>query len=126
MVTVAGLKKLEAKAKRERWEAELLKQIRAAKIETPEREYKFDTRNGRQWRFDFAWPYKRIAAEVNGGVNMPGGGRHNREIGKDGEKRNEAQLQGWDVYEFTPDQIKSGYALNVIEEAIAEYESITL
>jgi hypothetical protein len=27
-------------------------------------------------------------------------------------------LQGWDVFEFTPEQIKSGEALTVIEKAI--------
>ena len=119
MVTASELRKLEAKTKRERWELELLKQIRAAKVKFPEREYKFDTRNNRKWRFDFAWPYERIAVEVHGGVWIPGGGRHNRQIGKDAEKRNAAQLQGWDVYEFTPDQIKSGYELFTIQEAIA-------
>ena len=36
----------------------------------------------------------------------------------DCEKRNTAQLQGWDVYEFVPEAITSMEALNIIKEAL--------
>jgi hypothetical protein len=120
MVSLAELEKLKREAKNKRWEDELIFQISTTGMDAPEREYRFDTRNGRKWRFDMAWVYKRIAVEVHGGVWIKGGGRHNREIGKDAEKRNAAQLQGWDVYEFTPDQIKSGAALCTIQEAMVD------
>lgn len=54
----------------------------------------------RKWRFDFAWPLHKIAAEVEGGVFQRG--RHNRPGGfiGDCEKYNEAQLLGWTVLRF--------------------------
>jgi len=100
------------------WEETFALQLRAARIAAPAREYVFDQRENRKWRFDFAWPYQRIAVEIHGGTHIKGGGRHNRQIGADAEKANSAQLQGWDVYTFTSDHVKSGYALGVIEEAI--------
>jgi hypothetical protein len=50
---------------------------------------------------------------VNGGIWIPGGGRHNRGAGylKDIEKKNEANILGWHVYEVTPQDI---YNLKVI------------
>jgi hypothetical protein len=64
----------------------------------------------RRWRFDWAWPDKRIAVECEGGIW--GYGRHNRAPGfiKDMEKYNEAAKLGWRVFRFTPQQIKKGEA----------------
>src|SRR5690606_39740371 len=46
--------------------------IRAHKLPEPVREYRFHPE--RRWRFDFAWPDLRVAAEVEGGIHI--GGRH--------------------------------------------------
>jgi very-short-patch-repair endonuclease len=79
------------------------------KIEEPTTEYKFHPT--RKWRFDFAWPDKLIALEVEGGVWS--NGRHTRGSGfvKDMEKYNEAGKLGWRVFRFTPSEMKNNTAL---------------
>jgi len=92
----------------------LLFQIRAAcKDRPPKTEYRFHPT--RRWRFDLAWPEIMLAVEVEGGSWT--GGRHVTGSGfeADCEKYNEAVLSGWSVLRFTGDQIKSGYALVMIE-----------
>ena len=90
--------------------------IRAAGLPEPEREYKFHPT--RKWPFDFAYPYLRVAIEVEGGKWIQG--RHQRPDGfeKDCEKYNAAALLGWYVYRFTADMIASGEALRTIEKAL--------
>lgn len=90
--------------------------IRAAKLEKPEREFRFDL--VRKWRFDFAWPARMIAVEVEGGIWT--GGRHTRGKGflDDSEKYNQAALNGWMVLRFPVEIIQSGKALIVIEQAL--------
>ena len=99
-----------------KWELLLLEHIKDAGLPLPEREYRFHEK--RKWRFDFAYPYQRIGIECHGSIWQQG--RHNRGygIGSDCEKRNSAQLQGWDVYEFVPEQINSMDAVRIIKEAL--------
>ena len=68
----------------------------------PEAEVRFHPK--RKWRFDYAWRDLKIAIEVEGVT--PGGGRHQRMIGYEGDctKYNAAQLLGWIVLRFTPRQ----------------------
>ena len=91
-------------------------QIASVKLQQPVREHRFDV-GGRKWRFDFAWPDRLVAAEVEGGIFV--GGRHTRGSGfeKDSEKYNTAAAQGWLVLRFTPRQVKSGEALRWLEKA---------
>lgn len=91
-------------------------QIRAAGLPTPAREYRFDA--VRRWRFDFAWPAIKLAAEVEGGRWSQG--RHQRPVqfGNDCEKYNSALLLHWRVLRFTDNMIASGMALDQIEEAM--------
>lgn len=81
-----------------------------------EQEWKFHPT--RRWRFDFALPDKMLAIEVEGGVYSFG--RHNRPQGyiQDMQKYNEASQLGWKVLRFTPQQVKSGYAINEVIKAI--------
>lgn len=90
-------------------------QLRAAKIKY-EREYRFHPT--RRWRFDFAWPAKSVAAELDGGLYSYG--RHQRPKGyhSDCDKANTAQLLGWTVLRFTSEHIQSGEALKTIEAAL--------
>lgn len=83
----------------------------------PVTEYRFDPK--RRWRFDYAWPDQRVAVEVNGGVWSKG--RHVRGTGyiRDMEKLNEAQVAGWIVLQFTPQQMKTWEAKETIERALA-------
>ena len=90
--------------------------IRAAKLPDPVREHKFHPQ--RRWRFDFAWPDKWLAVEVEGGVWN--GGRHTRGKGftDDCEKYNNAAVLGWMVLRFPVEMVNSGEALKMIEEAL--------
>jgi hypothetical protein len=72
-------------------------------VYAPEAEFKFAA--DRKWRFDYAWPARRIALEVEGGVYTQG--RHTRGSGfvKDMEKYNRATVLGWRVLRVTPQQL---------------------
>jgi very-short-patch-repair endonuclease len=94
----------------------LERHIKLTGLPSPAREYRFHPK--RRWRFDFAWPLYKVAAEVDGGIYSRG--RHVRGSGfeRDAEKRNAAVLDGWRVLHFTPRQVKSGNAARTIEALI--------
>lgn len=81
------------------------------------REYRFAP--PRRWRFDLAWPERRIAVEVEGGTWS--GGRHVRGGGyrRDVDKYNEAARLGWAVFRVTADMVRDGRALSLIESVIS-------
>jgi len=97
------------------------KLCRAHGVPAPEREYRFDERGYspprydkkgrlklRKWRFDCAWPDKKVAVECHGGIRgHHQRGRHVRVqgINADAEKSTAAQLQGWTVLTLTAEQI---------------------
>lgn len=87
-----------------------------AGLPDPEPEYRFHP--VRRWRFDYAWPQRRIALEVHGAVFRQG--RHTRGKGFTGdrEKMNEAACLGWLVVEVTTDQLMSGKARDWIARAL--------
>ena len=87
--------------------------IQLAGLPRPAREFRFHPR--RRWRFDFAWPLYKVAAEVDGGIYCRG--RHVRGAGfeRDAEKGNAAVLAGWRVLHFSPRQVRSGAAVQTIE-----------
>ena len=98
-------------------EEEFLLHIRASKVDQPTREYRFDEK--RKWRFDFAWPDRRLAVEIDGVLwNSMGRHQHPKGIDGDNEKLNQAVLQGWKVLRFSGRQVKSGYAISTLEEAM--------
>ena len=86
----------------------------------PVPEYRFDP--NRRWRFDFAWPERKIkiAVEVEGGIWT--GGRHIRGRGfeQDLMKYNEAVRQGWQVYRFTTEQVENGYCFEFLKEVLSK------
>ena len=90
--------------------------MKAAGLPDPEREFRFHAI--RRWRFDFAWPDHKVAAEVEGGTWT--GGRHTRGKGfeQDCAKYNAAAMLGWTVLRFTSGMVNSGEALNAIEAAL--------
>src|SRR5262245_18906352 len=61
-------------------------------------EYKFHP--GRRYKLDFAIPGIRVGIEVEGGIWLDGGGRHNRAEGfiKDCRKYNFLASMGWTVF----------------------------
>lgn len=87
-------------------EEEAVLLFRTLKVPPPQREYLFIP--GRRFRFDFAWPDKMLALEVEGGVHI--GGRHLRPAGytSDCFKYTEAALRGWTVMRATPSQVRDG------------------
>jgi very-short-patch-repair endonuclease len=83
----------------------------------PEKEYRFHP--SRKWRFDFAFPDRMAAVEVEGGVWT--GGRHTRGSGyiADCEKYNNAAALGWFVFRFDGDAVKSGEAIKFMLDVLA-------
>ena len=84
----------------------------------PTREFRFHPM--RRYRFDMAWPDKRLAVEVDGGIWKGKYGRHTSPKGfvSDCDKTNLAQLLGWTVLRIPGPDVKSGHALNLIEHAL--------
>ena len=73
-------------------------------LNVPVAEYKFHS--VRKWRFDYCWPDKKLAVEIEGGIFQQG--RHTRGAGfaNDMEKYNAAVLLGWRILRYTPNKIK--------------------
>lgn len=79
----------------------------------------------RKWRFDLVIVTREginlhTAIEIDGAVWAAG--RHTRGAGfiSDCEKLNEAQLLGWKVYRFTPQQVRNGTAMAFLERVFPE------
>jgi very-short-patch-repair endonuclease len=91
-----------------RLESKFLLLWRVAQGPPLEREVKFHA--SRRWRADFAHMESRTLIEIEGGIFLPGGGRHNRGGGyaKDAEKYLEAVLAGWTVIRLTDKQLEIG------------------
>ncbi len=92
--------------------------LRAHKmIDGLEREFRFDPK--RRWRFDFAWPARLLALEVEGGIWTSG--RHTSAVGwlADAEKYNRATILGWRVLRVATNQVHSGDAVQWVREAMA-------
>ena len=101
-------------------EETLAYQIRVAGLPIPLREYK--AIQGRQFRFDFAWPQEeyRLLVEIQGSIWKGVNGAHSSGTGlmRDHEKNNLAVLHGYRVLYANGNTITSGEALAMIERAI--------
>lgn len=70
----------------------------------PNTEYRFHP--DRRFEFDFAWPARKIALEVEGGIFMGKGGHSSiTGIKRDIEKYNLAAVLGWRVYRVIPQNL---------------------
>jgi very-short-patch-repair endonuclease len=58
----------------------------------------------------------RTLIEIEGGIFLPGGGRHNRGSGyaKDAEKYLEAVLAGWTVLRLTKPQLEIDFVERIV------------
>ena len=116
-------------------EQELLIQVKCLKLPAPVQEYRFAAEavglgkglrerllnaGMKNWRFDFAWPDSMLAVECEGGAWVPGGGRHTRGKGFEGDlmKYHHAMRLGWDVYRCSGPLIRSGQAVNLIQDLL--------
>lgn len=90
----------------------LMLQLSSNGIPNPKREFKFH--DIRKWRFDLAWPDKKVAIEIDGGAFAFGGGKHMQP--RDLEKLNTAAAMGWKVYRFSPEMIRKSMAIKFLLE----------
>lgn len=116
MTPADALKRERSKAAREALAKMMAWQLHAAGLKH-EREHLFH--GVRKWRFDFAFPDRKLALEVDGGTWT--GGRHTRGTGyeEDCRKFAEAAILGWRVIRATGDHVRSGIALQWVERALA-------
>lgn len=72
----------------------------------------------RKWRYDWAWPDKKVALEVEGGTWI--NGRHNRGSGfvRDMEKYNAAAVAGWRVLKCVPKDLCTIKNVQMVKEAL--------
>jgi hypothetical protein len=99
-------------------EERLVGQIQEAGLPAPAREHRFAA--PRRWRFDFAWPDRLLAVEVQGGVFVQGKHGRGAGIAKDAEKLSHAAIRGWRVLLATAPQIRSGEAVGWVREALED------
>ena len=84
------------------------------RVPQPTPEYQFHP--ARKWRLDWAWPDVKVGLEVDGGVWMPGGGRHAKD--DDREKTNAlAAAAGWLVFHFSPQMLENDPTACVMQVA---------
>lgn len=103
--------------------------IRDEGLPVPDREHRF--LEHRRFRFDFAWPDRAVALEVEGGTTphyrtIRGrrvkvfAGRHNRPKGYEDDctKYSEAAIRGWKVIRVTPQMVRDGRALDFLKRVL--------
>lgn len=100
-------------------EETFLLHCRAFGLPEPLREVEFYP--GRKWRFDFAWPDKKLAVEVEGGTNF-GRSRHSKGAGfeRDAAKYNRASRMGWIVLRYSTRMVTSGEAIDEVVLVLQE------
>ena len=96
---------------------------RSMRIPEPVPEYHFAQSISRRWRFDYAWPLRKLALEVEGGLWT--NGRHSRGKGAiaDLEKYSEAAILGWRLLYCTPAEMHNGVALDRVIRALTDREA---
>ena len=95
----------------------LLTQIAACQLPEPQTEYRFAP--PRRWRFDFCYPDRLLAVEIEGGV-WKGKSRHTTGKGfsADIEKYSEALCLGYRVLRVTTQQVENGQAIGWLERLL--------
>lgn len=90
---------------------------RAEKLE-PVREFRFHAT--RKFRFDFAFPARKLAIEIEGGLFVNGGHSRGAAYEKNLEKYNTAAKMGWTVLRYSTDMVLAGTAISDVLEVIEE------
>jgi very-short-patch-repair endonuclease len=72
----------------------------------------------RKWRFDLAWPERKLAVEVDGGLYIRGAHSRGADREADMEKDAEAMCLGWRVLRVSPRHVKDLRALQWIERIL--------
>lgn len=107
-------------------EAVLTRQIEWAGLPPPEREYRFASHLGRQFRVDYAWPALKLAVEIDGGKFMVRFSRtqgrvvpvgsHNR--AEDLERQNILNRLGWCVLRYDTSMVRKGLAIRELTDLL--------
>ena len=92
-------------------------QLRAVGLTPFEQETRFHPT--RKWRFDFSWPAKKVALEVEGGTWSGGAHTRGKHYESDCEKYSEAAILGWKVIRATTNMVEDGRAVSLVERALA-------
>ena len=92
--------------------------LEAHGLPKPETEYRF--LQDRQFRADYCWPALKIIVERQGGLFSKGDRAkkaHGMALGilRDYEKSNLAQAAGFQYYQFTPEQLEKGPAVDFLK-----------
>lgn len=90
-------------------EAAFALHCRAEKL-NPEREYVFAA--PRKWRFDFAFPDRKLAIEIEGGIWNAGAHVRGGHFESDCAKYNAAIKLGWRVLRYSTAMVLRGEAIN--------------
>lgn len=116
-------------AERLKHESAFLALVRYNGIEEPKPQYRFH--EARLWRVDFAWPEWKVAVEIEGGIwrrdrkgNWAGAHSHPSNIERDIEKSNALALAGYSLLRFTEKEIKSGVAVFLVRDLIANKKAL--
>lgn len=98
-------------------------QIKGANLPAPDLEHRFMAT--RKFRFDFAWPKRKVALEIEGGTWTHGAHVRGAHYESDCIKYSEAAIMGWKVIRATSNMVNDGRALELLERAIAASAQIT-
>lgn len=98
------------------WADCLMQQIRALRLPEPVREFRPFA--DRRWRIDCAWPTLLLGAELDGAEHQFGRHARGKGMANDAAKFNRLQLDGWVMLRFVGSQVRSGYAIETIREAL--------
>jgi hypothetical protein len=74
----------------------------------------------RKWRADCVFPDYKIFVEIDGGVWIRGAHGHPKDILRNMTKQNDAMLLGFTVLRFTPQEVRSGHAVEFTQKVLTE------
>ncbi len=94
---------------------ELAAQIRAIGLPPGIREYK--AMPVRRFRLDIAWPGRKLFIECDGGEFLRASARRHGGA-KDCERWNLLTRAGWTGYRVVGSQVRSGYAIRLLEDVL--------
>lgn len=79
------------------------------------------TGKANSWIFDFWLEKEAILVEIQGGIWIKGGGAHSHplDIMRNMRKQNDAALLGLTLLQFTPQEVKSGHAIDFTRKIIS-------
>lgn len=116
-LTVEEAKKAARKAAREKWELQLLFQLKVRGLDKAfVREYRLPEEK-RLFRWDFGDPLNKVLIEVQGGIWSPGKAAHSSGAGimRDQEKLNLATFHGYRVFQCNDNTLRDQTFIGLIE-----------